>query len=192
MAKRERKVIKVCLENRGEDSETPWAEDLGPAPKGPKGSRKVRLVNVPFLHAKPTWGDVIVVSPVEDGLPTWDSNNVPWNKIGTRILEDGGRHAMIVHYVPRARDSAGNAAFKTLSKACSANDIVCEGCYGPGDGEPGCAYLAVPDELDPPDVMTKLAEAKIPAELIQVHPKPKAKPRKAKPKAANKKRRTKK
>ena len=51
------KAIKVCLTNRGEDQETPWAHDLGPAP-GPKGSRKVRLVNVPFLHAKPTWGDV--------------------------------------------------------------------------------------------------------------------------------------
>src|SRR5450432_1792453 len=76
------KAIKVCLTNRGEDQETPWAHDLGPAP-GPKGSRKVRLVNVPFLHAKPTWGDVIVVSPVEDGFPTWDRDGVPWTKVGT-------------------------------------------------------------------------------------------------------------
>src|SRR5205085_12393659 len=57
------KTIKVCLTNRGEDSETPWAHDLGAAP----GGRKVRLVNVPFLHAKPTWGDVIVVAPNSEG-----------------------------------------------------------------------------------------------------------------------------
>src|SRR3954466_3111963 len=100
------KMIKVCLTNRGEDSETPWAEDLGPAP-GPDGSRKVKLVNVPFLHAKPTWGDVIVVSPVEDGLLTWDRNNVWWKQVPERIEHDGGRWAMIVDYAPRPGDTKG-------------------------------------------------------------------------------------
>ena len=172
MPKAKPKLIKVCLVNRGEDSETPWAEDLGPA-KGPKGSRKVRLVNVPFMHAKPTWGDVIVVSPVEDGIPTWDSNNIAWSKIGTRILEDSGRHAMIVHYIPTADDDAfGDVAFKALDTACVALDVICEGCYGPEEGRPGIAYLAVPDALDPEDVMAKLADAAVPAKLIQIHPKP--------------------
>ena len=64
------KPVKVCLIDQGRARETPWALDLCPAP-GPKGSRKVRLINVPFFHAKPTWGDVIVVSP-KDGIPTWD------------------------------------------------------------------------------------------------------------------------
>src|SRR6267142_2013750 len=92
------KTIKICLMNRGEDSETPWAHDLGPADRGAKGSRLVRLVNVPFLHAKPTWGDAIVVAPIEDGLPTWDRDGVPWNQLATRISQDGGRWAMIVDY----------------------------------------------------------------------------------------------
>src|SRR6516162_3366940 len=123
-----KETIKVCLTNRGEDSETPWAHDLGPAP-GPKGSRRVRLVNVPFLHAKPTWGDVIVVSPVADGFPTWDRDGVAWPKIGTRIAEDGGRWAMIVDYT----SSDGEAAYRALSQACERADIVCEGAWAPGD-----------------------------------------------------------
>jgi hypothetical protein len=49
------KPIKVRLTNQGKDTETPWAQDLGPAP-GPSGSRKVRLINVPFMHAKPKIG----------------------------------------------------------------------------------------------------------------------------------------
>jgi len=175
MPKAKPKLIKVCLANRGEDSETPWAEDLGPA-KGPKGSRKVRLLNVPFMHAKPTWGDIIVVSPVEDGLPTWDSNNIAWSKIGSRILEDSGRHAMIVHYIPTADDDDfGDAAFKTLDTASVALDVICEGCYGPEEGRPGIAYLAVPDTLSPADVMARLADAAIPAKLVQIHPKPRKK-----------------
>src|SRR5512135_3100314 len=107
MAQRSEKTIKVCLTNRGEDSETPWAHDLGPA-TGKKGSRRVRLVNVPFLHAKPTWGDVIVVSPVEDGLPTWDRDGAAWKDIGKRIAEDGGRWAMILDYTPHPGDPTGD------------------------------------------------------------------------------------
>ena len=54
------KLIKVRLHANGEDAETPWAEDCGPAP-GPVGAHYARLGNVPFLHAKPTYGDVVVV-----------------------------------------------------------------------------------------------------------------------------------
>jgi len=175
MAKRSPKLIKICLENRGEDSETPWAEDLGPAKDAPKGSRKVRLVNVPFMHAKPTWGDVIVVSPVADGLPTWDSNNIAWSKIGTRILEDSGRFAMIVNFTPPSTDASGGVAFGALDKTCAALDIVCEGCYGPTDGRPGCVYLAVPGQLEPEDVMAVLDA--VPAKLEQIHPEPPRKKR---------------
>jgi hypothetical protein len=78
MGKRE-SPLKVCLTNRGKDTETPWADDLGPAPSppAPRGSRLVRLVNVPFLHAKPTWGDIIVVVPT-DGPPVWDRDGLPF------------------------------------------------------------------------------------------------------------------
>src|SRR6476659_6196258 len=93
------KLIKFCLTNAGRNSETPWGHDLGPAP-GPNGSRKVRLFNVPFLHAKPTWGDIIVVSPDLDGVLTWDRNGASWEQLGSRIDEDSGRWAMIVDYAP--------------------------------------------------------------------------------------------
>jgi hypothetical protein len=166
------KTIKVCLTNRGEDSETPWAHDLGPAP-GPKGSRRVRLVNVPFLHAKPTWGDVIVVSPVEEGFPTWDREGVTWAKIGTRIAEDGGRWAMIVDYTARAGDRTGENAFRALAKACEAADIVCEGAWAP-DERPGRVYLAVKLETTPEAAMAMLRAAAVPCELTQVHPAPSA------------------
>ena len=162
-------MIKVCLTNRGEDSETPWAEDLGPA-SGPDGSRKVKLVNVPFLHAKPTWGDVIVVSPVDDGFLTWDRNNVWWKKVPERIVEDGGRWAMIVDYAPRAGDVSGDKAFAALAKACEPVDVVCEGAWGPRGDEPGRAYLAVRNEATPESVMAALRTAKLPCDLIQIHP----------------------
>src|SRR5258705_1816489 len=147
--------IKVRLCNKGEDSETPWAEDLGPA-KGPDGSRKVRLVNVPFLHAKPTWGDVIIVSPVDDGLLTWDSKNVAWTKIDTRIEHDGWRFAMIVDYTPHDGGS-GDAEFVTLHTACTELDVICEGAWAPRTDRPGRAYLAVPDALAPVEVIQRLA-----------------------------------
>ena len=187
------KLIKICLVNDGEDAETPWAQDLGPAP-GPPGSRKARIVNVPFLHAKPTWGDVVVVSPDddddEDALLTWDARGVPFSKIGTRILEDSGRYAMIVDYKPRKDDPTGDAAFAAIAKACEVskkletNDIVCEGAYGPDGTAPGRIYLAVKDALEPTDVMTQLDDAEPPCTLVQIHPpirKARSKPAKAKP-----------
>jgi hypothetical protein len=193
------KLMKICLVNDGEDAETPWAQDLGPA-DGPPGSRKARIVNVPFLHAKPTWGDVVVVSPVEDdedALLTWDARGIAFSKIGTRILEDSGRYAMIVDYKPRKDDPSGDVAFAAIAKACEVsrkletNGIVCEGAYGPDGTTPGRIYLAVKDALEPVDVMTQLDDAEPPATLIQVHPairKPKPKAAKsAKPKARAKK-----
>ena len=179
------KQIKICLTNDGEDVETPWADDLGPV-AGRKGARKVRLANVPFLHAKPTWGDVIVVEPADDeGFPTWDRGGVPWTQIGTRLLEDGGHWAMIVDYDPHPGDETGNVAFRALAKACAGFDIICEGCVGPRSGKPGRAYLAVPRDLGDPQVMTKLRGEALPCELIQIHPAP-AKTRKPMKRAKSK------
>ena len=165
------KHIKVCLTNRGDDAETPWAEDLGAVP----GGRKVRLINVPFMHAKPTWGDVIVVAPVEDGFPTWDRDGVPWAEINSRIDTDSGRWAMILDYAPHpdARD-----IFDALVRACAEHDIVCEGAWGPRAGEPGRAYLAVSGELTDVDVMRALRGAELPCELLQIHPEPTVRPSK--------------
>jgi hypothetical protein len=166
------KQIKVCLTNDGADVETPWAEDLGPV-AGRKGARKVRLVNVPFLHAKPTWGDVIVVAPLDEhDFLTWDRGGVPWAKVATRIHEDGGRWAMIVDYEPHPGDETGAAAFRALAKACAELEIICEGCVGPRRGKPGRAYFAVPRELTDPQVMAKLRGKSLPCELVQIHPAP--------------------
>jgi len=169
-------LIKVCLTNKGEDTETPWAHDLGPAPGSPPGSRKAKLVNVPFMHAKPTWGDVVVVSPVKEGFPTWDRGGIPWKQISSKIVEDGGRWAMIVDYVPHPGTN-DNDAFQALARACDAERLVCEGAWGPRDTEPGRAYLAVMKELTAELVMQKLLTATLPMQLIQIHPEPKKRER---------------
>lgn len=166
-------LIKVCLTNKGEDTETPWASDLGPA--GSDGSRKVKLVNVPFMHAKPTWGDTIIVKPVRgEGPPTWDRDGVPWKQIATKIVEDGGRWAMIIDYVPHG---AADEGYKALATACDEAKIVCEGAWGPRDREPGRVYLAVQKDLTAEDVMGILERASLPVALTQIHPEPKKKTR---------------
>lgn len=148
-------LIKVCLTNKGEDTETPWAADLGPA--GADGSRRVKLVNVPFMHAKPTWGDTIIVRPVRnDGPPTWDRDGVPWKQIATKIVEDGGRWAMIIDYLPAA---SADDAFAALARACDEAKIVCEGAWAPRDPDPGRVYLAVQKDLTAEQVMTILLDA---------------------------------
>ena len=170
--------IKVVLCDRGEDVETPFADDLGPAP-GPEESRRVRLINVPFLHAKPTWGDEIIVSP-RDGRLTWDAEGVPWSQIGTRIARDGGRYVMIIDYEPRADDPEGAMAYRALCTACgevpgeplTGASIVCEGAWGPRPGKPGRAYLAVREALQPADVMTRLQASTLPFTVTQIHPDP--------------------
>ncbi len=180
MGKRE-SPIKVCLTNVGKDTETPWAEDLGPAPEPyTDGSRLVRLVNVPFLHAKPTWGDTIVVAPAGDGLLTWDRHEVPFADVDALIFEDGGRWAMIVDYEPHP--DSPDAAYATLARACAEHDVVCEAAWGPRDGDPGRVYLAVKNQLSDATLMKRLRNAGLPCELIQIHPTP-AEPRAKKPAA---------
>ena len=55
------KLLKIRLHNQGEDPETVWAEDLGAAILH-SAARYVRIGNIPILHAKPTYGDVIEVA----------------------------------------------------------------------------------------------------------------------------------
>ncbi len=183
MAKRQT-PMKVCLTNRGKDTETPWADDLGPAPaSAPPGSRLVRLVNVPFLHAKPTWGDTIVVTPDDGGVLTWDRNNVAFARVDTRIHEDGDRWAMIVDYMPHPGSPDADRTYAMLARACAEHDVVCEGAWGPRNGDPGRVYLAVKDALSDADLMRALRGAELPCELIQVHPTPSRASAKKKPAA---------
>lgn len=122
------KLRKVRLQSQGEDVETPWAEDLGPV-GGHPGARRVRIGNVPFLHAKPTYGDVLVVVPdPDDGMLTWDSNGVPFDELSTRIEEDDGRWAMILDYELTADAKDATTAFQALDLAGKRADIAVEGC----------------------------------------------------------------
>lgn len=165
----EPKLIKVRLTNQGEDIETPWAHDLGPAPNAAAGARTVKLVNVPFMHAKPTWGDTIVVTPAADAFPTWDRGGVKWNEISSRIVEDGGRWAMILDYRPHDDVTAADA-FSALARVCDVERIVCEGAWAPRDADPGRAYLAVPKDTVVGAVIDRLDGAGLPMHIILVHP----------------------
>jgi hypothetical protein len=160
------KLVKVLLHNRGEDVETPWAEDLGPVDGG---GRRLRLDNVPFLHAKPTFGDVIVAreDPRYEGQLAWDRDDVAWERIGTRIDHDGGRYAMIVDYIAADVDRFGE-----LSEWLGASDVVPEGCFGPRDGKPGRLYLAVPRTRAVAEVMAQLESNTVGFRFVQVHPEP--------------------
>jgi hypothetical protein len=164
------KLVKVALHNRGEDVETPWAEDLGEAPGRPS-ARLVRLGSVPFVHAKPTYGDVLVVEPDPTyNKLTWDSQGLPFERIGERIAEDGGRYAVILDYdrVPPTVDPG--SAFKLLDVAGEKLNIAVEGMRAPKDGRPGRAYLAVPYDIAPMLVIASLEEQNLPMRLTLVHP----------------------
>src|SRR5437899_6144511 len=94
------KLVKICLHDDGEDVETPWAEDLGPIDIA-DGARRVRIANIPYLHEKPTYEDVIVVVPDEDHPDrrlTWNRKGTAYEDIGKRISEDSGRWLMIIDY----------------------------------------------------------------------------------------------
>jgi hypothetical protein len=105
--------------------ETPWADDLGPS--GVDGARRVRLANVPFLHAKPTYGDVIVVTPNPHGFLTRDRDGVAWEKILTRIDEDSGRWVMIVEYT-LTMNSDAQAVFSALDEPARRSTFASRDC----------------------------------------------------------------
>ena len=70
-----RKLVKVRLQDGGEGIETPWAEVIREI--GDSGEVEGPAGNVPFLHAKPTYEDVIRVRPdPHDGMLTWDRGGV--------------------------------------------------------------------------------------------------------------------
>ena len=163
-------LVKIRLHDRGEDPETPWAIDLGPA-AGPPGARRVRLDNVPFLHAKPTCDDEIVVVPDADGFLEWDRAGVPFEAIASRLAHDSGRWAMILDWTPHAGTGV-QAAWTKFVAACNAADCVPEGSRRPDTDVPGRAYLAVPRNLRVDDVLTRLRSAGLPMDLTLVHPLP--------------------
>jgi hypothetical protein len=163
------KLVRVRLHNQGEDVETAWAEDLGPVDAG-NPMRRVRLGNVPFLHAKPTYGDVIEVRPDDaDGVLDWDREGLAFDHIGRRIHEDSRRWAMIIDYkAASGRDL--DATFKALDVAGETLDIAVEGAYVEKNGGSGRAYLAVPHSQTVADVLGWLRSSVVGLAFTLVHP----------------------
>jgi hypothetical protein len=170
-----RSLVKVFLHDRGEDVESAWCQPAGPS--------LFRLVNVPFLHAKPTYGDVVKAERKDDGNWEWDRSGVAQAKIGERLHEDGGRYALIVDYSMRT-----GADFNALVAALERkHDIVGEGCFGPRGEEPGRLYLAAPRALAPAVVLTAVQTLGRFFSFELIHPMPPAaKKPKAKAKAKKK------
>jgi len=166
--------VKIRLHTSSEESETAWAEDCGPAP-GPDGARFVRLGTIPFIHAKPTYGDVIVVAPDgPGGLLAWDSEGGSYRQVAEGLIEDGGRFTVVLDYDVASPAVDPDAAYRALERACEGADIALETCFGPWDGEPGRVYLAVPGELTVEEVLAFLAGEAVPLTLRLVHPRPRA------------------
>jgi hypothetical protein len=191
----EKDYEKVFLHNDGEDVESCWAE---PAGSGKGGRSFVRLANIPFLHAKPTYGDIIEVrrDPGYGNAFVWDRGNLPWNRIGERIHSDGGRYAAIVDYTMRV-----GADFKALTQWLKLDqNVVGEGCFAPEGDRPGRLYLAVPDESEIDDILVRMAEEFGAFAFTRIHPPAAesisplslAKPRKKRESAAPKKKTTRK
>ena len=147
------KLLKIRLHNQGEDPETVWAEDLGAAILR-SAARYVRIGNIPILHAKPTYGDVIEVLPDGDGMLEWDRHGVDFREIGTRILEDGGRWVASIDYWPSRPNLDLQSTFEELHVAGAARDIAIEGAVA-GKNR-GCACLAVPESMSPADLVAWL------------------------------------
>jgi hypothetical protein len=166
------KLVKIRLHTCGEESETAWGEDCGPAP-APPGARFVRLATIPFIHAKPTYGDVVVAAPEgPGGLLAWDTEGGSYREVAEALIEDGGRWTVILDYELASPSVDPDAASAALERACEAGGIAVETCYGPWDGEPGRVYLAVPGELQLDEVLAFLAGEEVPLVLRLVHPRP--------------------
>ena len=162
------KLVKIAIHSQGEDVETPFAEDLGPA-DGPPGSRRVRIGNVLFLHAKPTYEDVVIASPDEDGRLTWDTQGMQYDAVCERLDEDSGRWTMIVEYEVEAGSDVVTA-FKALDLAGMDADIAVEGLSSPKPGKPGRAYLAMPGALRVDAARAFLRGLDVPMTFEVVHP----------------------
>ena len=81
---------------------------------------------MPFLHAKPTYGDVIPAFRDDDfdGNWAWDRGGVDYEEIRERLHTDGERYALIVDYTMRT-DADFGAMVSALEKR---HAIVAEGC----------------------------------------------------------------
>jgi hypothetical protein len=161
------RLLKIRLHNQGEDPETVWAEDLGIVVLH-RDARYVRVGNIPVLHAKPTYGDVIEVLMHADDFPEWDRKGVDLDEIDTRILEDGGRWVAIINYWPSRPGSNLQSTYQALHVAAEARDIAVEGVLA--EANRGCAYLAVPESTGLADLLAWLLSQRASFGFELLHP----------------------
>jgi hypothetical protein len=156
--------IKILLHDNGADVETPWALPVS----SPPDRILVRLDNVPFLHAKPTYGDVIEVRQAADqpGLLSWNAAGRSYDEICAALVEDGGRYAVIVDY--RCDDVSRFGAMTAWAKR--EGDLECEGSSGPRDGVPGRLYIAARYAIGTDAIMRFLGGNSLGFRFELVHP----------------------
>ncbi|MBI3267623.1 MAG: hypothetical protein HYZ53_01270 [Planctomycetes bacterium] len=138
------------------------------SPAVPPHDHLYRLVNVPFLHAKPTWGDVSRADPDPryEHRPAWDAANRGYDQIRASLWKDGGRYAIILDYRTDHR-----ADYRELNSWLEKkHDIIAEGQYGPNGDRLGRLYLAVPSLFQVEGVLALLASAPAGYRFTLVHP----------------------
>jgi hypothetical protein len=152
-----KELVKLFLHQDYDDVGSVWAIVVGKA----RGGTLVRLDNVPFAHAKPTYGDVVLAKrDLELEVP------YAWNAAGMHLHDDGGRYAAIVDY-----HAARSESFKRLCVWLrKTHGVMTEGCYGPREDKPGRLYLAVPKKLKMPALMREADARFASMKLTQIHP----------------------
>src|SRR5580704_725522 len=114
-------LAKVNLRNREGETESVWCTVVDAA----KGL--FRVVNIPMLRVRPTYGDVIVATPDREGMLTL-----------RRTHKVGG-------YWVDALEYKHKATFQPLVTWLEkTHGIVCEGIEGPQGDSPGVIAVAVP------------------------------------------------
>jgi hypothetical protein len=146
--------LKILLTDEGKGRERVWATDLGPAPRG---GRLALIESVPVLWVKPTYQDVVVVTP-EDHVLTWKGG----------IEKDGGLFGRI--FV--AWKSEGDAA-ATEEKVLLAADALGAGVepyQAPAGGKPGVFIFALPKAVTIERLLARLRATDAHAWFEQIDP----------------------
>lgn len=156
--------VKVFLHDGGQDLEAAWCE-----PAGEEAGRALfRLVNVPFAHPKPTFGDVIAARRDDEygGNWAWNRGGAALEELPGRLHHDSGRYTLIVEY-HATEEGDFDGLCRQLHRA---HGVVSELAYGPRGNKPGRLFLAAPAALDPPAVLEALTAAGRSYRFTLVHP----------------------
>ena len=92
---RKPELVKLFLHQDHDDVESVWAVKLGKT----RGGTLLRLDNIPFMHARPTYGDVVVAKADRElEVPyAWNGAHIRFSDVPKHLHEDGGRYAAITY-----------------------------------------------------------------------------------------------